>query len=263
MTGTQSITIIGAGGRMGASLEYLVDLSDDFELVGRVDRKGHSHLGQIVRGVELTSNLTAALEKSDVAIDFSAPGSTFYHAEQCVKAKCAYVVGTTGLSLEDQAALDAAARDIVVVQAGNFSTGVAVLAAAVKLVASKLDAGDWDVEITDRHHRYKIDSPSGTAVMLGEAAAGGRGVTLKDKAVTSRGGIHGERQTGDIGFSAVRGGAIIGEHDVAFLSGSERVTLSHVAENRNLFAEGALKAARYAVKQSSAGRYTIADVLGL
>ncbi len=171
------------------------------------------------------------------------------------------MIGTTGLSDEDHAKIDAAARHAVVIQAGNMSLGVNLLLSLTRKVAAALDA-DWDIEVIEAHHNNKVDAPSGTALMLGEAAAEGRGIPLDAARTPARDGITGARERGTIGFSSIRGGDIVGEHDVLFAGRGERITLRHVATDRAIFARGALKAALWGLDQKP-GRYTMADVLGL
>lgn len=237
-----SIGIIGAAGRMGRAVQAQLTAADGLSLAFTADRGD-------------------TWGAADVLIDFSAPGSTAAHAARAAEAGAALVVGTTGLTDADHAALDAAGQTIAVVQAGNFSLGVNLLAALVEKAAAALDTG-WDIEILETHHRHKVDAPSGTALLLGEAAAKGRGVALDDAAVRARDGITGERKAGEIGFASLRAGGVIGEHSVMLASTAERLTLSHHAEDRSLFANGALVAARFAAG-AAPGRYDMRAVLGL
>lgn len=206
-------------------------------------------------------NAASVFQASDVVIDFTPPGATLTHARLASEHGTALVVGTTGLTAADHTALDEAARTVAIVQAGNFSLGVTLLANLVEKAAAAL-SDVYDIEITETHHRYKLDAPSGTAVLLGEAAAKGRGVALSDVAVRGRDGITGERKRGDIGFAALRGGAVVGDHSVLFAGDSEVLTLSHHAQDRGLFADGALVAARFAAN-AGPGRYSMTEVLGL
>jgi 4-hydroxy-tetrahydrodipicolinate reductase len=194
-------------------------------------------------------------------IDFTAPAATVDFAALAAQARAVHVVGTTGLEAAHHAKLDAAARHAVVVQAGNMSLGVNLLTRLTQKVAAALDA-DWDIEVIEAHHRMKVDAPSGTALMLGQAAADGRGVSLDAARVSGRDGITGVRDRGSIGFSAIRGGDIVGEHDVLFAGEGERIILRHVATDRTIFARGALRAALWGQGQKP-GRYDMMDVLGL
>lgn len=238
--------LLGAAGRMGQAVQAAADGLADIMVVAAVDK------GDPVRPV---------FEAADVVIDFTPPGHTAAHVAFAAEAGTAYVVGTTGLSDADQAALDAAGKTIAIVQAGNFSLGVNMLMALVEKAAASLPAS-FDIEVLEMHHRAKVDAPSGTATMLGEAAASGRAVQLKDVARRARDGVIGARPEGEIGFATLRGGAVIGEHSVIFAGDSERLELSHKAENRGLFADGALVAARFAARAQPA-RYSMVDVLGL
>jgi 4-hydroxy-tetrahydrodipicolinate reductase len=211
--------------------------------------------------VIVTDDLLAVIVKAQAVIDFTAPAATLAHAQLTAQARCVHVIGTTGLSESDIAALDAAARHAVIVRAGNMSLGVNLLTRLTQQIAHALDE-DFDIEIVEAHHRHKVDAPSGTALMLGEAAAKGRGVTLSDVTDSGRDGITGARRRGDIGFSAIRGGDIVGEHDVIFAAAGERIILRHVATDRAIFARGALKAALWG-QGKAPGHYDMMDVLGL
>ncbi|WP_308911046.1 4-hydroxy-tetrahydrodipicolinate reductase [Pseudokordiimonas caeni] len=255
------VGIIGCMGRMGQAVAAVVVAADGLVLAGGTDRAGNP--GMKIPGTDapVMMDLAGLLEISDVVIDFSAPGSTADHAEAAAAVGTALVVGTTGLTASDHAALDAAGKSTAIVQAGNFSLGVNLLMALTEEAARVL-GDDWDIDILEMHHRHKVDAPSGTALMLGEAAAKGRGVDLGTVACKARDGVIGERPVGEIGFATLRGGAVIGEHEVIFASDSERLILSHKAENRSLFAKGAVVAARFAATVP-AGRYTMQDVLKL
>lgn len=238
--------LLGAGGRMGRAVQAAAQVLSDIEVAATADQ------GDAVETV---------FEAADVVIDFTPPGNTAVHAGLAARSGTAYVVGTTGLTAEDHAALDAAGAQAAVVQAGNFSLGVNLLTSLVQRAAASLPSS-FDIEILEMHHRAKVDAPSGTATMLGEAAAEGRAVQLESVARRSRDGVIGERPDGEIGFATLRGGAVIGEHSVMFAGASERLELTHKAENRGLFADGALVAARFAATAMPA-RYTMAQVLGL
>ncbi len=269
MADAVKIAVTGVSGRMGRMLVDTILGSDRAELVAATEREGHdwigrdlgTALGRAPMGVPVHSDLLDAIVKAQAVIDFTTPGATVAHAELAAQARCVHVVGTTGLSETDIGRLDAAARHAVVVRAGNMSLGVNLLTRLAQQVAAALDA-EFDVEIVEKHHRHKVDAPSGTALMLGEAAAAGRGVALSDVADRGRDGITGPRAEGAIGFSAVRGGDIVGEHDVIFAGTGERIVLSHIATDRGIFARGALKAALWG-QGKAPGHYSMASVLGL
>ena len=212
-------------------------------------------------GVSIVADPAEALANADAVIDFTIPSATTALAALCAERGIVHVVGTTGLGADDFAALRTAAENTVVVQSGNMSLGVNLLANLVRQVARALGP-EFDVEIVEMHHKHKVDAPSGTALLLGEAAAEGREVALDDKAVRSRDGHTGPRKAGDIGFATLRGGTVVGEHTVVFAGPGERLELRHVAEDRALFATGAVKAALWA-RGREPGFHTMADVLGL
>jgi 4-hydroxy-tetrahydrodipicolinate reductase len=263
------IVITGASGRMGRMLVEMVLASDKVRLVGCVERAGHDWIGQDVGtamgrapvGVLVTDDPLEAIAKAQAVIDFTAPAATVELAALAAQARAVHVIGTTGLEHDHLARIAAAARHAVIVRAGNMSLGVNLLVRLTKVVAEVLDA-DWDIEVVEVHHRMKVDAPSGTALMLGAAAAEGRGVRLADVREAGRDGITGARGRGMIGFSSIRGGDIVGEHDVIFAGAGERVVLRHVATDRALFARGALRAAIWGQSQKP-GEYDMLDVLGL
>ena len=269
MTGTPGIVITGASGRMGQMLVQAVAQSDACHLVAALEREGHAWVGQDIGtamggaalGVTVTDDPVAAFAKAQAVIDFTAPAATVAFAGLAAQARAVHVIGTTGLSDDDIAAIDRAAHHAVIVRAGNMSLGVNLLVQLTKKVAAALD-DDFDIEVIEAHHRHKVDAPSGTALMLGEAAAMGRGVELADVRDSGRDGITGARKRGDIGFTAIRGGDIVGEHDVMFAADGERITLRHVATDRRVFARGALKAAIWG-QDRAPGHYDMLDVLGL
>jgi 4-hydroxy-tetrahydrodipicolinate reductase len=238
-------------------------------LSGAIERAGHAGIGRDIGtamggpalGVQVTDDALAAFAHAQAVIDFTAPEATVEFAALAAQARAVHVVGTTGLMPAHFAALDAAARHAVIVQAGNMSLGVNLLTRLTQKVAAALD-DDWDIEVVEAHHRMKVDAPSGTALMLGQAAATGRGVDLDAQMVSGLDGITGARERGSIGFSAIRGGDIVGEHDVIFAAMGERVVLRHIATDRAIFARGALKAAIWGQSQKPA-RYDMMDVLGL
>ena len=269
MTHIPGIVITGASGRMGRMLIKTVTDSDQAHLVGVVERKGHDWIGQDVGeamggqalGVKVTDDPLEAFAQAQVVIDFTVPDATLEFAALAAQARCVHVIGTTGMTDEQIAALEPASRHAVIVRAGNMSLGVNLLVQLTKKVAAALDE-DFDIEVIEGHHHHKVDAPSGTALMLGEAAAEGRGVKLADVADRGRDGITGARKRGNIGFHAIRGGDIVGEHDVLFAAPGERIVLRHLASDRAIFARGALKAALWGLGKTP-GQYAMVDVLGL
>jgi len=254
---------------MGRMLIETICDSDKARLVGAVERAGHSWVGRDVGeamggaalGVTVTDQPLDAFAQAQAVIDFTAPEATLEFAALAAQARAVHVIGTTGMTPEQIAQLEPAARHAVIVRAGNMSLGVNLLVQLTKRVAAALDE-DFDIEVIEAHHRHKVDAPSGTALMLGEAAAEGRGVTLADVADRGRDGITGARERGHIGFSAIRGGDIVGEHDVLFAADGERIVLRHVATDRAIFARGALTAALWG-QGKGPGHYDMVDVLGL
>ncbi|NVJ99766.1 MAG: 4-hydroxy-tetrahydrodipicolinate reductase [Alphaproteobacteria bacterium] len=263
MVETVGIGILGCMGRMGQAITEVVLRTDGATLLAGSEIASFPGIGQNIGGTDIAIADTAehVFHEADVVIDFTPPGQTSAHAALAASTGTALVVGTTGLTDADHWALDRAAEQASIMQAGNYSLGVNLMMALVRDAASRLADG-WDIEIVEMHHKHKVDAPSGTAIMLGEAAAEGRGKPLSDLRTKAREGITGEREDGTIGFAALRGGSVIGEHDVIFASGSERLTISHKAENRGLFAEGAVRAALWVAHQGH-GRYSMKDVLGL
>lgn len=263
------IVITGASGRMGQMLLKSVLASDKARLVGAVERAGHGWIGQDVglamggpaTGVMVTDDPLAAFAQAQAVIDFTAPAATVEFAALAAQARAVHVIGTTGLEPAHLAQIAAAARHAVIVRAGNFSLGVNLLTQLTRKVAQALDQS-WDIEIVEAHHRQKVDAPSGTALMLGQAAALGRRIALDGHADSGRDGITGARTPGNIGFSAIRGGDIVGEHDVIFAAMGERIVLRHIATDRAIFARGALHAALWGQTQKP-GEYDMIDVLGL
>ncbi len=263
------IVVTGASGRMGQTLVKLVSASDKMRLVGAVERPGNGFVGQDVGvamggaplGVTVTDDPVEAIAKAQAVIDFTTPAASVAFAELAAQARAVHVIGTTGMTPEDIARLKPAARHAPIIRAGNMSLGVNLLTALARKVAAALDE-DWDIEVVESHHRHKVDAPSGTALMLGEAAAEGRGKPLEELRTPGREGMTGARQRGTIGFSAVRGGDIVGEHDLMFLSEGERVILRHIATDRTIFARGALRAALWG-QDKGPGEYDMLDVLGL
>ncbi|WP_300011833.1 4-hydroxy-tetrahydrodipicolinate reductase [uncultured Roseobacter sp.] len=263
------IAITGVSGRMGRMLVETIEASDRAVVSAAIERAGHDWIGQDLgvamggsaSGVVVTDDIDAALSGADVVIDFTAPTATIAFAQAAARAGVAHVIGTTGMTAQEIAQLNAPATQTVIVRAGNMSLGVNLLVQLTKRVAAALD-DDYDIEVIEAHHNRKVDAPSGTALMLGEAAAEGRGVDLDDVSDRARDGITGARDRGRIGFTAIRGGDIIGEHDVMFAADGERIILRHVASDRSVFARGALKAALWTAGKRP-GAYDMLDVLGL
>ena len=263
------IVITGASGRMGQMLIRATLASTKARLAGCVERPGHAWIGRDVGeamggaalGVIATDDPLEAFAKAQAVIDFTAPAATVEFAALAAQARAVHVIGTTGLEAPHLAKIAAAARHAVIVRAGNMSLGVNLLTRLTQKVAEALDA-DWDIEIVEAHHRHKVDAPSGTALMLGAAAAAGQDVALDGARVAGRDGITGPRAPGTIGFSAIRGGDIVGEHDVIFAAEGERIVLRHIATDRNIFARGALRAAVWGQGRKP-GEYDMMDVLGL
>jgi 4-hydroxy-tetrahydrodipicolinate reductase len=240
------IGIVGADGRMGRAIADSIEEIDGAELAGGVDRGG---------------DLDSLAAACDVLVDFSSPDALVASLEAAAAAGVPILVGTTGLGPEHQAAIVEAAKWVAVLQSANMSLGVNLLAFLVREAAARLGP-DWDVEIVEMHHRHKVDSPSGTALLLGRAAAEGRGVELDLVSDRGRDGIGGARKPGDIGFASLRGGSVAGDHQAILAAEGERLELGHRAESRSIFARGAVKAALWLAGRP-AGRYDMADVLGL
>jgi 4-hydroxy-tetrahydrodipicolinate reductase len=263
------LIVAGAGGRMGRTLIHAIAAAEGVTLAGAVDAAGSAVIGRDAgelaglgtNNVVVGTDVAPLLATADGLIDFTVPAATAAFAELTARAGRVHIIGTTGLSPEDEALIAAAARRAVVVKSGNMSLGVNLLAALVKRVAKTLDQ-DFDIEILEMHHNKKVDAPSGTALMLGRAAAEGRGVDLAQRSVRGRDGVTGARGKGDIGFAALRGGTVVGDHHVIFAGTAERIELAHKAEDRMIFARGALKAALWA-REREPGLYSMADVLGL
>ncbi len=269
MAEVPGITITGASGRMGQMLLKTVLDSDRARLVGAVERSGHAWVGRDVgeamggqaNGIIVTDDPLEAFAISQAVIDFTTPAATLEFAALTAQARAVHIIGTTGMNAAEIEQLEPASRHAVIVRAGNMSLGVNLLTKLTEKVAAALDA-DFDIEIIETHHHHKVDAPSGTALMLGEAAAVGRGVNLNDVRESGRDGMTGARKRGDIGFVAIRGGDVVGEHDVLFAGAGERIILRHMATDRSIFVRGALKAALWGQTQKP-GHYDMMDVLGL
>lgn len=262
------VTVAGASGRMGHALIRAIAESNDLVLAYALEREGHPHLGNEAGAmagvnagsVRLTDDPLTALAKSDAVLDFTAPASTLALADLAAQARIVHVIGTTGISDADVARIRAAARHAVIVKSGNMSLGVNLLAALVREAAKVLP--NYDIEIVEMHHRMKVDAPSGTALLLGEAAAEGRAVALAEHRVPAREGHTGARADGAIGFASLRGGTVVGDHTVTLAGPHERIELTHRAEDRMIFARGAVAAARWG-QGKKPGLYGMSDVLGL
>jgi 4-hydroxy-tetrahydrodipicolinate reductase len=260
--------VAGASGRMGRTLLRLISESDSFVLVGGLERKGHSDLGKDLgilagagaSGIVATDDALALLARADALLDFTTPEVSVSLSELAAQARICHVIGTTGCSQDDEKRIRASARHAVIVKSGNMSLGVNLLASLVKKAAKALP--DFDIEIVEMHHRLKVDAPSGTALLLGQAASEGRDISLAEKSVRARDGHTGIRSNGAIGFASLRGGTVVGEHKVILAGPQERIELSHTAEDRAIFARGALAAARWG-QGKKPGLYSMADVLDL
>lgn len=263
------LVVLGATGRMGTAVIRLAAASADCSLSGAATEPGQAQLGEdagVVAGtrrlgVMLGDSAVAALQGCDVAVDFTAAAVTSAHLEACVRQRCALVLGTTGLSEAQLQELDTAARSIPIVYGRNMSVGVLVFTELARQ-AARLLGSEADIEITETHHRNKVDAPSGTALQLGEAMARELGVKLDDVAVFDRFTTRAPRRRGSIGFSSIRAGSVVGDHSVMLALDEEIITLEHRALDRTTFARGALRAARWVVGRP-AGLYSMADVLGL
>jgi 4-hydroxy-tetrahydrodipicolinate reductase len=263
------LIVAGAGGRMGRALTRVISETPGAVLAGALEAPGSELLGKDAgmlagvssNGVKLSADLWSMSAEADGILDFTVPAATIANVAIAAERGLVHVIGTTGLSASDDAVIKSVTSRAIVVQSGNMSLGVNLLAALVKRVAQSLDES-FDIEILEMHHKAKIDAPSGTALMLGQAAAAGRGVSLEDHAARGRDGVTGARRAGDIGFAALRGGTVTGDHSVIFAGAMERIELTHRAEDRTMFAQGAVKAALWARRQKP-GMYSMADVLGL
>jgi len=264
------LVVVGAAGRMGQALIRAIHSIPGAKVAAAIERKGSPQVGQDAGqlagvgtlGVPISDDPLPAFAKADGVLDFTAPAATVEFAGYAAQARIVHVIGTTGCSAEDDARIAAAARHATIVKSGNMSLGVNLLAVLVEQAAKALGSEDFDIEVLEMHHRHKVDAPSGTALLLGEAAARGRAIGLAENSVRVRDGHTGARQAGTIGFATLRGGSVVGDHSVILAGTGERVTLSHVAEDRAIFARGAVKAALWA-RDKKAGLYSMRDVLGL
>ncbi|HYY85433.1 MAG TPA: 4-hydroxy-tetrahydrodipicolinate reductase, partial [Beijerinckiaceae bacterium] len=248
------LVVVGAAGRMGRMLVQAIAATDGCRLAGALERPDSVALGEDAgllagtgkSGVMITDDPLPVFAQADGVLDFSTPEASVANADLAAQARVVHVIGTTGLSEADFKRLEAAARHARIVQSGNMSLGVNLLASLVRKAAATLGE-DFDIEVLEMHHRMKVDAPSGTALLLGEAAAQGRAVALKDRSVRVRDGHTGARNAGDIGFASLRGGTVVGDHSVIFAGPGERIELVHRAEDRGLFARGAVRAALWAM----------------
>ncbi len=264
------LAVVGAAGRMGQELIRTVQASNGAAVIaGAIERTGSNALGRDAGelagigtiGVPITDDPLEIVVKVDGILDFTVPEVSAEIAGLAANARIVHVIGTTGFVAGQEAAIRAASRHATIIKAGNMSLGVNLLVALTKKVAEALDE-DFDIEVLEMHHKHKVDAPSGTALMLGQAAADGRGVNLAETSVRSRDGHTGARKRGDIGFATLRGGNVVGEHSVIFAADGERVVLTHLATDRGIFARGAVKAALWGYGRRP-GLFTMADVLGI
>jgi 4-hydroxy-tetrahydrodipicolinate reductase len=263
------LIVAGAGGRMGRALMRVITETPGAVVAGALEAPGSELLGKDAgtlaglpaNGVLLSADLWSMSAEADGILDFTVPGATIANVAIAAQRGLVHIIGTTGLSASDDAVIKSVTSRAIVVKSGNMSLGVNLLAALVKRVAQSLDES-FDIEILEMHHRAKVDAPSGTALLLGEAAAAGRGIALDQNSARGRDGITGARKPGDIGFASLRGGSVTGDHSVIFAGAMERIELTHRAEDRTMFAQGAIKAALWARHQKP-GFYSMTDVLGL
>jgi 4-hydroxy-tetrahydrodipicolinate reductase len=270
MPGTMGLIVVGAAGRMGLSLVRAIAEVDGVHLAGAIERSDSDALGRDagelagigVNGISITDDALPVFARAEGVLDFTAPAATLEFADLAAQARIVHVIGTTGMDESHEARLHAASRHARIVKSGNMSLGVNLLSVLVRQAARALDAGDWDIEVLEMHHRHKVDAPSGTALLLGEAAAEGRDIALGQHSVRVRDGHTGPREPGSIGFATLRGGSVVGEHSVLIAGEGETIELSHKATDRSIFARGAVRAALWARHQKP-GYYSMLDVLGL
>ncbi|NDW02895.1 4-hydroxy-tetrahydrodipicolinate reductase [Jiella pacifica] len=265
------LVVLGAAGRMGRTLVKVISETEGASLHAALERDGSPALGSDAGllagigeiGVTVTGDIDTALEGAAGIVDFTAPAVSVHIAKRAAERRLVHVIGTTGFEAEADAEIAAAAENgATIVKSGNMSLGVNLLAVLVEQAARALGPDAFDIEVLEMHHRHKVDAPSGTAFLLGEAAAKGRGIALADHSVRVRDGITGAREAGTIGFATLRGGSVVGEHSVILAGEGERIELSHAAGDRTIFARGAIKAALWAWEKP-AGLYSMRDVLGL
>ena len=272
MTDTEMklVVVAGAAGRMGQTLLKAIHAAPGMTIHAAIERDGSPDIGKDAGevagigpiGVPITTDPLEAFVKADAVIDFTSPASTVQFAALAAQARIVHIIGTTGCSQEDVEKIKAASRHARIVMSGNMSLGVNLLGVLVRQAAAALEAANWDIEVLEMHHKRKVDAPSGTALLLGAEAAKGRAIDLLANAVKVRDGHTGAREEGSIGFATLRGGGVVGDHQVMFTSETEMITLSHRAMDRSLFAQGALTAARWAFDKKP-GFYNMLDVLGM
>jgi 4-hydroxy-tetrahydrodipicolinate reductase len=258
------ICVAGASGRMGQKLIEAVQASSDCQLSGALDQASNEALRRLVSvtaGVPITADLHQGLRGGDVLIDFTRPEGTLAHLQVCRELGVRAVIGTTGFTPDQKAAIAAHAQHVAVVMSANMSVGVNVMLRLLALAAKSLGEG-YDIEVIEAHHKHKVDAPSGTALAMGEVLAQARGVDLATQGVFTRHGHTGERAAGSIGFATVRGGDIVGEHTVMFAGTGERIEIAHKSSSRANYADGSLRAARFLAGRAP-GLYSMQDVLGL
>ena len=263
------IAVAGAAGRMGRTLTRIIHESNAVALAGGLEAKGAASIGHDMGelcglgtiSARITDDPLELLRHVDAVLDFTTPAATVALAKLAAQTRIVHVIGTTGFTPNDEARIKAAARHARIVKSGNMGLGVNLLAALVRQAAKALGE-EYDIEILEMHHRHKVDAPSGTALLLGEAAAQGRGIDLADRSIRARDGNTGPRPSGGVGFATLRGGSVVGDHAVIFAGPDERLELRHTAQSRDLFARGALKAALWAFDRKP-GLYSMADVLDL
>ena len=263
------IAVMGAAGRMGQELVQIITLTPGCKVSGGTEPTGSAFIGKDLGGVAkigildvaITDDASAVIAASDAIIDFTSPAASVAFAKISAQFGKIHVIGTTGFDAESERAVQEAAKTAIIIKSGNMSLGVNMLAVLTAKVAAVLGE-DYDIEIVEMHHRHKVDAPSGTALMLGNAAAHGRGAALADKSVRVRDGHTGARKSGDIGFATLRGGSVVGDHTVIFAGDGERIELTHKAGDRSIFARGAVKAALWG-KGRAPGLYAMTDVLAI
>jgi len=264
------LVIVGAGGRMGRELIRAAATTKGVTLAAALDHDGSAWLGHdagLLAGIgdiklKITADVSSAFSHADAVLDFTRPEASLAYAAGAAQAQLVHIIGTTGFTDAQDKHLARLASGLTIVKSGNMSLGVNLLAGLAKKAAQALDARDFDIEILEMHHRRKVDAPSGTALLLGEAAAQGRKINLETHSVRARDGHTGPREQGTIGFATLRGGTVVGEHSVIFAGEGERLVLAHSAEDRSIFARGAIKAALWA-RGKPHGLYSMLDVLGL
>lgn len=264
------LVVVGAGGRMGQTLIRVISETAGVVLHAAVEREGSPFIGKDAGelsgagmiGVPVTADPLKAFVDAEGVLDFTSPSATVEFAGLAAQARIVHVIGTTGCVPADDEKIAAAARHARIIKSGNMSLGVNLLGVLTQQAARALSAADWDIEILEMHHKHKVDAPSGTALLLGEAAAKGRKIDLAANAVKVRDGHTGARPTGTIGFATLRGGSVVGDHSVILAGEGELVTLSHSARDRSIFARGAVAAALWGRNQKP-GLYDMLDVLGL